>query len=201
MRSDGLIIAPGLGLCWPCCCARGWHVSQGRNRNTTLTKHVEDKTTVEETMNRTPHIQAWLSFSELESLYIQSASLTLIIYKETWLNVDLSTAVPSWDFFCDWPFTCIGIFCIWSDQKEICQMTYWLLTFLVEKDLLYYSHLSVVFVLEQYSWWLKLLRFSTLWYYNNLFYIMHSIMSCYWLKCLRCNNIHLKQTVYLPTVC
>lgn len=51
MRSDGLITAPGLELWWPCCCARGWHVSQGRNRNTTLTKHVEDKTAVEETIN------------------------------------------------------------------------------------------------------------------------------------------------------
>ncbi len=51
MRSDGLITAPGLELWWPCCCARAWHVSQGRNRNTTLTEHVEDKTTVEETIN------------------------------------------------------------------------------------------------------------------------------------------------------
>lgn len=55
MRSDGLITAPGLVLCWPCCCARGWHVSQGRNRNTTLTKHVKDKTTVKETI-WTPHM-------------------------------------------------------------------------------------------------------------------------------------------------
>jgi len=131
VRSDGLIIAPGLGLCWPCCCARGWHVSQGRNRNTTLTKHVEDKTTVEETMNTT-----YFHFSLPWHLsYTRRHDWTLPFPRQ--FPLEIFSVTDLWPALESFAFEMI---------KKKGQMTYWLLTFLVKRDLLYNSHLSVVFV-------------------------------------------------------
>lgn len=179
VRSDGLITAPGLELWWPCCCARGWHVSQGRNRNTTLTKHVEDKTTVEETINTTyMGMNFILRFRELlHPVHFPNTSCTR---RRDWtINFprqfphEIFPTTDLWPALRSFAFKVVPV----SLKRNICQTTYWLLTICVQKDSTVLLSFIVAFLscLCKYSLLCGLSCFGILCYYNNLFYIMHFI--------------------------